>query len=398
MHPTLATDRILIRGRWVMKPRTPSDYEFISYQPQLRPLIIELQKNLWSSSTALNASYFDWKYGRNPYVKEPLIYLAMRNGKPVGMRGFFGVRWEGGSPARQTVCLYADDMVVAPEHRGNGLMSQIMNAAFRDLSGRNFSHAFNLSAGAVTLRSSLSMGWRSAGWAHPIRRRSWTASLQRGLSIVEHRGPSLQGRLRSLVAGARQSLRGLGANRMHRHLRNNSAIRLEHAPRCAEMAELVARMRTNGKIRHVRDSEYFHWRFQNPLSRYWFLFWVEERLEGYLVLQEYTSDLADRVRLNIVDWEGTTPAAQSGLLEAASIFANDRPLWIWASTLPQLAIDMLKQRGFRTPGMPPDPPLPPSILVRPLCHDPSDGEWRLVGQTMLDLANWDLRMLYSMHG
>jgi hypothetical protein len=99
-----------------------------------------------------------------------------------------------------------------------------------------------------------------------------------------------------------------------------------------------------------------------------------------------------------VDWEGTTPAAQSGLLEAASIFANDRPLWIWAATLPQLAIDMLKQRGFRTPGMPPDPPLPPSILVRPLCHDPSDGEWRLVGQTMLDLANWDLRMLYSMHG
>lgn len=379
-----------------MTPRTSWTYEVIAYEPQLKPLILELQKNLWSSSATLNAAYFDWKYERNPYVKEPLIYLAMYDGKPIGMRGFFGVRWETSNPARQTVCLYADDMVIAREHRGKGLMSQIMHAAFRDLSGRSFSHAFSLSASAPTLRSSLSMGWRSAGWAQPIRRQTWSALAQRALSMVEQRGPSLQGP--SLVASARQSLRGLGANRIDRHLRNNPAIRLEHAPRCAEMAELVARIRTNGKIRHVRDSEYFHWRFQNPLSRYWFLFWIEERLDGYLVLQEYTSDRADRIRLNIVDWEGITPAVQSGLLEAAVVFANNRPLWIWAATLPQLAADMLKQRAFRMRGTPPDLPAPPSVLVRPLRHDPPDGEWQLAGQPMLDLAHWDLRMLYSMHG
>jgi GNAT superfamily N-acetyltransferase len=381
-----------------MTPRKPSTYEFISYEPQLKPLILELQRSLWSSSATLNAAYFDWKYGRNPYVKEPLIYLAMCNDKPIGMRGFFGVRWEAGNPARQTVCLYADDMVIAPEHRGNGLMSQIMAAAFRDLAGGNFSHAFNLSAGEVTLRSSLSMGWRSAGWAQPIRRQSWAALLQRGLSVVEPRGPSLQGRMRLLVASARQSLQGLRANRIARHLRNNPAIRLEHTPRCADMAELVARIRTDGRIRHVRDSEYFHWRFQNPLSRYWFLFWIEERLDGYLVLQEYTSDRADRVRLNIVDWEGITPAVLSGLLEAAVVFANDRPLWIWAAALPQLAADMLKQRGFRMAGTPPGLPSPPSVLVRPLRHDLAGGEWQLAGQPLLDLTNWDLRMLYSMHG
>jgi hypothetical protein len=76
-----------------MTPRTPSTYEFISYGPQLKSQILELHKNLWNSSTDLNAAYFDWKYERNPYVKEPLIYLAMCNGKPIGMRGFFGVRW-----------------------------------------------------------------------------------------------------------------------------------------------------------------------------------------------------------------------------------------------------------------------------------------------------------------
>jgi GNAT superfamily N-acetyltransferase len=381
-----------------MTPRTTSNYEFIPYGPQLDPLIIELQANLWSSSQTLNASYFDWKYRRNPYVKEPLIYLAMHNGKPIGMRGFFGTLWEGGSPARQMVCLYADDMVIAPEHRGNGLMSKIMNAAFQDLSARNYPYAFNLSASAVTLRSSLSMGWRSAGWAHPIRRRSWTAALQRALAIVEQRGPSLPSQLRSFIASAHQSLRDRGLHRTHRLLRNNPSIRLEHAPRCVEMAELVARIGTRGKIRHVRDSEYFHWRFKNPLSRYSFLFWIEERLDGYLVLQEYTSDFADRLRLNIVDWEAINPAVQSSLLESACVIANERPLWIWAATLPQPTTDMLAHRRFLVPGSLPDRPSPPSVLVRPLCHDSPDAVWPLAGRSLLDLSNWDLRMLYSMHG
>src|SRR5262245_17100141 len=189
------------------------NYEFVRYEPLLKPLIIELQTNLWSPSLALNASYFEWKYERNPYLREPLIYLAMCGGKPVGMRGFFGLQWEGGSPTRRTTCLYADDMVIAPEHRSKGLMSKIMSSAFGDLSVGTYSYAFNLSAGPITLRSSLSMGWRSAGWMHPIRRRSRLATLQRGLCVVEKMQPSMPSWLHSLSAGARRSLRRLGANR-----------------------------------------------------------------------------------------------------------------------------------------------------------------------------------------
>ena len=36
------------------------------------------------------------------------------------------------------------------------------------------------------------------------------------------------------------------------------------------MAELVERS-GDTRIRHVRDSQYFQWRFQNPLSRYRYL-------------------------------------------------------------------------------------------------------------------------------
>src|SRR5262245_15562971 len=139
----------------MLNPDKSTSYEVIRYDPRLRPFILELQSNLWSSSVALISSHFDWKYHRNPYVTGPLNYVAMFNGKPVGMRGFFGTRWEGGKLTSQMTVLYADDMVIAPEHRGIGLMSKIMSSALRDLSVLGHVYTFSLSASSTTLHSSL---------------------------------------------------------------------------------------------------------------------------------------------------------------------------------------------------------------------------------------------------
>jgi hypothetical protein len=98
-----------------------SNYEIVRYQPGLKRQVIELQTHLWSPNLSLNTRYFEWKYERNPYVKEPLIYLAMHYGKVIGMRGLFGVQWECGVPTQRFTNLYADDMVIAPEHRSRGL-------------------------------------------------------------------------------------------------------------------------------------------------------------------------------------------------------------------------------------------------------------------------------------
>jgi hypothetical protein len=79
----------------------PQNCEFVRYQPDLKGQVVELQTHLWSPSLALNTAYFEWKYERNPYLVEPLIYLVMYHGKAIGMRGFFGVQWEGGVPAQR---------------------------------------------------------------------------------------------------------------------------------------------------------------------------------------------------------------------------------------------------------------------------------------------------------
>jgi hypothetical protein len=75
-----------------------ADYTIVSYRPEYKAQIVEVQKHLWGSHPELNAAYLDWKHLRNPYVSEPLIYLAKHEERVVGMRSFVGARWEFGSP------------------------------------------------------------------------------------------------------------------------------------------------------------------------------------------------------------------------------------------------------------------------------------------------------------
>ena len=98
--------------------------------------IAELQKGLWSSDGALNMRYLEWKYERNPYVRETLIYVALDGDRVVGMRGFHGARLEAGIPARAFPALFADDALIASECRNRGLVTRILNMAHSDLAER----------------------------------------------------------------------------------------------------------------------------------------------------------------------------------------------------------------------------------------------------------------------
>lgn len=380
-----------------------SNYELVPYKPGLKAQVIELQSHLWSPSKALNTAYFEWKYERNPYVDAPLIYLAMHEGKIVGMRGFFGMQWEGGFPNQESIVLYADDFVIAPEHRNRGLMPRIMAAAFVELTERKYRYAFNLSAGPMTFLSSLATGWRSVGSMQPMRRRSRRVALRSVRDRLITRLPMLSGRingvLRTWREKRRRSLADIDPERVKGSCPGAPWIVFEDAPRSADMAELVERIGGCGRIRHVRDRQYFDWRFQNPLSRYRFLFWAKARLEGYLVLQEYTSAYADKDVVNIVDWEATSVEVQAELLRAAIKLIAHRRLIIWSVSLSRQTAALLARTGFelvrQTPSVAQQRHV---LLVRPIRDEELHGDWLFMGLPVLDLKSWDLRMLYSMLG
>lgn len=375
----------------------PKGYEIIRYKEDFKQEVIELQKQLWSPHAELNASFLDWKYQQNPYLKEPLIYLARRDGKIVGMRGMVGANWEAGTPARTYLGICAEDLLIDPAHRNRGLMNKIMRTAFIDLATMGHQYIYSLTAGPVTLMGSLAMGFRSGGSFHPqflhSRRYDWFLTNYRTIGEMKFFS-RFAGKIANW-AERRQPLPNLldRHNRSQRMRKPN--ILAEMTPRPEEMADLILRVKYDGRIRHVRDRVYFSWRFLNPMARYLFLYWIGDRLEGYLVLQESLTELRNKVPVNIVDWEGTSHRVLSELLHAAIDLYPFPELSIWIATLGEERVELLRKVGFRS--WTEKEYYHPTLLVRAVRDDMKDIEWLLAGRRLQDMTNWDFRMVYSMY-
>jgi GNAT superfamily N-acetyltransferase len=372
-------------------------YDIVRWEPGFKGRVAELQRHLWRGDAALNRAYLEWKYERNPYVDEPLIYLAVRDGEVVGMRGMFGSCWEAGPRAERALIPCADDFVIAPAHRTRGLFRAIMRLAMDDLASRGHACTLSLSAGPVTLAGSLADGWRAVAPMRP--------------AIRDGRRTFLANRLRSRLGrlpfvwryagGSRRALRArpfarLDARAHPMRAGDQARVGMGRMPRADLMADLVRRLGHDGRVRHVRDEAYLVWRFANPLHDYRFLYWDSDRLEGYLVLQASRVDGSRPV--NIVDWEGATAEVCTGLLRAALEWGRFPELRTWMSALPTSAAGLLPNAGFvpRQPGR--LDRLGPSLLVRPAQPGRTASDLTLGGRRLLEGASWDLRMIYSMAG
>jgi GNAT superfamily N-acetyltransferase len=346
-----------------------TDYEIAKYTPQFRSQVVELQAHLWGPHLAVNTAYFAWKYERNPYVEAPLIYLALHKGEVVGMRGMYGARWEIGHPRQTWLGLCAGDTVIAPEHRKRGLSTEIIRAALNELAGCGYTYIFTLSASRITYLTSLAMGWRSLGPLQSMHKRS---------------NRSLRARLLLL----------LGRGRMQRQAEATAHVYLDPRPRPEAMAELVERLGHDGRIRHVKDQQYFAWRFQNPFSCYRFLFWEDSRMDGYLVLQRKL--YKDQAQVNIVDWEAANAQVRADLLWAAIHLGNFDGLTIWSATLSNEVKRLLRRAGFKASTRTRRAKdYLPTVLMRPLQHAMLECDWVLANRRLLDQASWDLHMIYS---
>jgi len=371
--------------------------EIIPYRPELTPQLLQLQTNLWGADIGLNAAYFKWKYLESPYAGEPLIHLARSEGRIVGMRGMFTTLWEAGGGGPQLLP-YADDLVVDPEFRNRGVVRRLMEANFEEGAARGFPFCLSLSAGQVTYLSSLAAGWRTVGDFQPVGNfRALPLQVERARVFldqhVSHRAALLLGRAVKRPAFARldrvaPASPGPG-----------SPIVLGHEARPEAMADLVARLPWDGRIRHVRDAAYFGWRFRNPLRQYRFLFWVETGggLRGYLVLHHRLGESSGLQRVNLVDWEGTDDQVRAGLLDAVLRWGRIPRLETWTAGVPESARAHLRDLGFERLSPQSQGRWGHHLLVRRLGHGPMTP-WGFGNRDLLNMEDWDLRMLYSMAG
>jgi hypothetical protein len=377
-----------------------AEYEIVRYRPEFRQGVLRI--HAWHPDHSVHEAYFHWKHERNPYQPAPLAWVALRAGEVVGIRTFFATRWEAG-PARTVFdALYADDFAIAPEHRNRGLVTRILQTAFRELAAGPHDLAINLSAGGVTYLASLAAGWRSVVRMDPLGRPSGRGALLSLPLRVLRRIPLLRGfpaRLVADAAGFSQPFAAFDRARVRRAGRIGPAIVVEREPRAEAMAQLVARLPYDGRIRHVRDAVYLSWRYRNPMHEYRFLFREAEGggLGGYLALRSNRASQRPG-RVFIVDWEARDEATRMELLEAVVGCGGFAELVVWSSTVEPGTRTELASRGFRPVDTATTSRGHPCLLVRPIRPGSPLAERAAGGRLLLKAESWDLRMIYSMYG
>jgi len=373
--------------------------QIVRYAAEHKPAVIELQKRLWSPDANLNLRYFDWKYAQNPYATKPIIYLALAHGEVVGMRGFYPSRWEAGFPMQLKDVLVADDLVLREDHRNEGLVTQIMREALDDLAetGTN-DYIFNLSGGRLTVLSSFAMGWRSPGSLTPTGRISGSHLLRVALRRHLARLPFLWRYADADLLSRRHPFRHLDHCLGAFTTSTGVAVSIAADPRPFAMARLVASQPYDGRLRHVRDEDYFHWRFRSPLSEHRFFYVGEDPLDGYLVVRCANPEARVAPRVHIIDMEARDERAGSALLDAVIRAGRFDELVVWSESLRPQFRAMLGKLKFEPADQHLAPYGLPRILVRPIDDKRLADEWLIHGVRLLDLENWDMRMIYSMAG
>ena len=116
------------------------------------------------------------------------------------------------------------------------------------------------------------------------------------------------------------------------------------------------------------------------------------RLCGFLVIERSLSDLGNVRRSHIVDWEADSAEVCTDLLGFVLDVGRPAELVTWQESGGASERSALEEAGFRPIDAEQTKRGLPSILVWPV--DPADDPQRLClgGRSLLDLANWDLRL------
>jgi len=377
-----------------------AEFEIVKYRPEFKRRVVEFQKQLWSSDAGVNERYFEWKYERNPHHRESHVYLALHRDRIVGMRGFHAARLEAGSPSRTFTVLIAGDALVAPECRDRGLVSRILKTAYDDLASGEYDYAVSLGgASRINALGLMAAGWKSGGGLRPMGRISAAAKRSSNARLLLKRVPWFWrfGEARALYfADQQRPFRHLDGIARGRGDGGDLPIVVAKTPRVDAMVELVEHIGHDGRIRYVRDREYYTWRFRNPLGDYRYLYWEDKRLEGYLVLSSRASDLGAFYRVYVADLVASSARVRSGLLAAAARWGRFPEVATWTATLPEDELQELRTHLF-VPVDPEDTARGcPCILVRPLRAPKASSDWRLGDRHLLDTMNWDVRPIFSM--
>ncbi|MBB4688773.1 GNAT family N-acetyltransferase [Amycolatopsis jiangsuensis] len=318
-----------------------ADFALTGCAPGDHDEVCLLQETLLRGGLAGNGAYLDWKYRANPYLDGRYTVLARTPaGELAGMVGVFGSGWEVDGQRCMLPCL--TDTVVAPAHRNGPVFHEMVDEVLARLRRDNVPWLLDF-GDQGTVPAMLLRGWRQVG--------PWGQAVLNRLPGHGFRGPWSA---LPVARGARTGVRITSAT----------------APDAEAMAEVVAGLPADDRIRVARTAAYFRWRAANPLAKYHYLMarFDSGAPAGYLVAHRSGVDTDDGpTPTTIVDCEAIGAEVQADLVRLAGASLPGTRLLMWTRDLPRSVLSCLAELGaeFVEPtGRPTrDRPLP-SLLIR----------------------------------
>ena len=391
-----------------------SAYQLGLAAPDLMDQVARLRQQFWGGTRADNLAYLKWRYLTNPYLTDPLIYLAFHEGRVVGMRAFYATSWMVHGLDEPQILPCGTDTGIAEEHRDKGLFAELTDFAIAGLIDRGFPYVINLSATPANLVTSvMTMGWRKVGSFEPLIR-STTSPSEVGAAVETGTAASTSNPLaqrlkratwlRRLVRQTRTIQRNAFAGNPFsdfdaylRRSTENASVAVTAEPRPRAMAKLAKRFDDPQRLHHVRDETFFSWRYRNPLatSRFSpylvhrrFLFLGGSDARAYAVLQAHPGNHL----VNLVDWAGDE-GAFGELLDIAITGLESKRIGIWGATLPTAFRNRLGESAFEPDDQNPNARRE-GFIVKALLPTES-APWVMGDRRLLDMSSWDLRMIQS---
>lgn len=386
------------------------DYKIITYRPEYRQQVLELQKHHLSEDTSVSKAYLEWKYDENPYLDRNYLYVVFEQSKVIAMVGAYGTKWHWGDPTQGVVLPCFSDLVIHPEWRNQGVFPHLMKFALHDLAQSEFDYALDMSAMSDVAASLMLHGWRTPGFMQIAEWRSPKTGKTSPVRKLAKRVPLATSayhwvRKRRAPVRLDQSespLSSLGANEQlpesEADVMINDQIMMTQELQIEPMVSLIKRIEISKRIQHVRDEAFFSWRFQNPLSSYRFLYYrsaLSTEIDGYLVLQ--TSRWSGR-STNIVEWAATGPQVFADLLKCASELDGIKGVNLWSTSICGSFRDVLVALGFKfvnKSGTLRQDLEKPTMLVRSITANEGPKTWSIANRSLLDMESWDLYMANS---
>lgn len=345
---------------------------------------------LWSTDANLNERRFRWKYLEAPGAGWFVVVVRNAVGTPVAMRGFSAQRWECDGSTHDLWLV--DDLVISPGFRGQGLFDAMLAPAIQQLRDHGARLIISTSPMRVARSQWLARGARDIGPLLTVARRSSMARLYDRAAEVLTQTPLLWRAVPRLPRprSAAESLASVLAARPAGH------ITVTSEPMADAMAKLVARLPCDGRLRMVRDESFLRWRYADPMRSYAFVYAhaPSGELDGYLVLEQNRSALADPVRAHIADCEACDAATAERLIDWALATGGFSELVTWRDATSPACRQALDALGFEQVDHVQYARGLPTVLALDVSNDGALPA--AIGDRLLHEArHWDLRLAYT---